>query len=125
MDALSKLTASQPSEVQNETYIEVLENSSLEESLAVQQIEEESCWIDLLLKYLRSNELPSDSQKARKIHKQVACYVLYDDKLYKRSFSLPLLRCLRPSEADYALREVHEEICGNHLDVKTFSYKIL
>ncbi|XP_073103292.1 uncharacterized protein [Elaeis guineensis] len=125
VDALSKLTASQPSEVQNETYIEVLENSSLEESLAVQQIEEESCWIDLLLKYLRSNELPSDSQKARKIHKQVACYVLYDDKLYKRSFSLPLLRCLRPSEADYALREVHEEICGNHLGTKTLSYKIL
>ncbi|KAF1856864.1 hypothetical protein Lal_00001586 [Lupinus albus] len=37
------------------------------------------------------------------------------DVLYKRSFSLPYLRCLRPSEADYVLREVNEWICGNHL----------
>jgi hypothetical protein len=34
------------------------------------------------------------------------------DVLYKRSFSLPYLRCLRPSEADYVLREVDEWICG-------------
>ncbi|KAK3018181.1 hypothetical protein RJ639_002799 [Escallonia herrerae] len=29
--------------------------------------------------------------------------------LYKKSFSLPYLKCLTPKEADYALQEVHEE----------------
>ena len=34
-DALSKLAASLPPEIQKKTYVEVLENSSLKESLAV------------------------------------------------------------------------------------------
>ena len=47
------------------------------------------------------------------------------DVLYKRSFSLPYLRCLRPSEADYVLREVHEWICGNHLGGRSLAQKVL
>ncbi|XP_073107230.1 uncharacterized protein [Elaeis guineensis] len=109
-DALSKLAVFLPSEFQKGTYIE---------------IEEEPYWIDPLLKYLRLDELPSDSWEAWKIRKQAVRYVLHDDKLYKRSFFLPLLRCLRSSKADYALREVHKEIYENHLGVKILSYKIL
>ena len=71
-DALSKLVASLPSEFQKKTYIEILKNLSLEESLAIQQSEEETYWIDPLLKYLKSGELPPDSQKAQKICKQAA-----------------------------------------------------
>jgi hypothetical protein len=47
------------------------------------------------------------------------------DVLYKRSFSLPYLRCLRPSEADYVLREVNEWICGNHLGGRSLAQKVL
>nr|XP_010909350.1 uncharacterized protein LOC105035479 [Elaeis guineensis] len=110
VDALSKLAVFLPSEFQKGTYIE---------------IEEEPYWIDPLLKYLRLDELPSDSWEAWKIRKQAVRYVLHDDKLYKRSFFLPLLRCLRSSKADYALREVHKEIYENHLGIKILSYKIL
>ncbi|KAK3014858.1 hypothetical protein RJ639_007959 [Escallonia herrerae] len=45
--------------------------------------------------------------------------------LYKKSFSLPYLRCLRPSESLYALQEVHEGICGQHLGGRTLAQKIL
>ena len=38
---------------------------------------------------------------------------------------MPLLRCLRPSEADYALWEVHEGACGNHLGARSLSHKLL
>ncbi|XP_073108374.1 uncharacterized protein [Elaeis guineensis] len=55
---------------------------------------------------------------------EAALYVLHDDKLYKWSFSLPLLRCLQLSETDYTLGEVYEGIYGNHLGMKTLSYKI-
>ncbi|KAK3009335.1 hypothetical protein RJ639_014476 [Escallonia herrerae] len=34
-----------------------------------------------------------------------ARYTIVDDVLYKRSFTLPYLRCLTPTEATYALRE--------------------
>ncbi|KAK3027189.1 hypothetical protein RJ639_042455 [Escallonia herrerae] len=45
--------------------------------------------------------------------------------LYKKSFSLPYLRCLRPSESLYALQEVHEGICYQHLGGRTLAQKIL
>ncbi|KAK3038251.1 hypothetical protein RJ639_030860 [Escallonia herrerae] len=37
-----------------------------------------------------------------------ARFALVDGVLYKKSFSLPYLKCLSPKEADYALQEVHE-----------------
>ena len=45
--------------------------------------------------------------------------------LYKRSFSLSLLKYLGPTDADYALREVHEENYENHLGGKSLAYKVL
>ncbi|GKV48210.1 hypothetical protein SLEP1_g55036 [Rubroshorea leprosula] len=42
-----------------------------------------------------------------------------------RSFSLPLLRCLNPYEAEYALREVHEGVCGSHMGARTLAHKVL
>ncbi|KAK3006034.1 hypothetical protein RJ639_016313 [Escallonia herrerae] len=48
-----------------------------------------------------------------------------DGVLYKKSFSLPYLKCLTPKEADYALQEVHEGICGQHLGGRNLAHKIL
>ncbi|KAK3039116.1 hypothetical protein RJ639_028862 [Escallonia herrerae] len=52
-------------------------------------------------------------------------FTLVDGVLYKKSFSLPYLKCLSPKEADYALQEVHEGICGQHLGGKNLAHKIL
>ena len=38
---------------------------------------------------------------------------------------MPLLRCLRPSEADCALREVHEGICCSHIGSRILAHKLL
>ncbi|GAV79755.1 hypothetical protein CFOL_v3_23218 [Cephalotus follicularis] len=40
------------------------------------------------------------------------------------SFSFLWLRCLPPSDADYALREIHERVCGNHMGGRTLSNKL-
>ena len=53
-------------------------------------------------------------EAARKLKIQAVRFVLIKDVLYERGFSRPYLRCLDPKEADYAMREVHEGICGNH-----------
>ncbi|KAL8105088.1 hypothetical protein AgCh_029034 [Apium graveolens] len=47
-----------------------------------------------------------------------------DGILYKRSFVVPYLRCLRPDEARLALEEVHEGICGQHLGGRALAHKI-
>ncbi|XP_022891957.1 uncharacterized protein LOC111406817 [Olea europaea var. sylvestris] len=43
----------------------------------------------------------------------------------QRSFSSPLLRCVRGEEANYILREVHEGVCGNHSGGLSLAQKIL
>uniref|UniRef100_A0A2N9F3F9 Uncharacterized protein n=1 Tax=Fagus sylvatica TaxID=28930 RepID=A0A2N9F3F9_FAGSY len=45
--------------------------------------------------------------------------------LYKRSFSLPYLRCLAPDEAKYVMREIHKGICGNYLGARALQKKIV
>ena len=67
-----------------------------------------------LLDYLGDNKLPEDRSEVRLLRLRVARYLIYDDKLYHRGFTIPLLRCIIEEEAAYMLREVHERICGNH-----------
>ncbi|GKV24228.1 hypothetical protein SLEP1_g33863 [Rubroshorea leprosula] len=62
-------------------------------------------WTNSTISFLRDGIAPEDRQEAMKLRKKASRYTLVDGVLYKRSFSLPLLRCLNPYEAEYALRE--------------------
>ena len=53
--------------------------------------------------------------KSAKLKVKVVRYILIDNILYKKSFSLPYLKCLGQDEVEYALREIHEGIYGQHL----------
>jgi len=48
-----------------------------------------------------------------------------NDKLYKRGFFQPYLRCVEEKEAKYILEEVHEGICGDHMGAKSLVRKIM
>ena len=67
------------------------------------------------MQYLTDGTLPTDPLEAKRFRRTVSQYILMNGQLYKRSFSLLLLKCLRLADADYVLREVHEEIYENHL----------
>ncbi|GKV01681.1 hypothetical protein SLEP1_g14220 [Rubroshorea leprosula] len=82
-------------------------------------------WTDSIVSFLRDGIVPEDRQEAMKLRKKASRYTLVDEVLYKRSFSLPLLRCLNPYEAEYALREVHEGVCGSHVGARTLAHKVL
>ena len=73
--------------------------------------------MDPIMKYLIDGTLPDESLEAK--HLRWTASILMNGHLYKRSFSLPLLKCLGSIDVDYALREVHEEIYGNHLGGKS------
>ena len=49
----------------------------------------------------------------KKIKKQARRYCIYLDKLYRRSFFGPYLRCVTPREATRILVELHEGDCGS------------
>ena len=61
-------------------------------------------WRSEIIEYLKSPTRETESESA-KLRIRAARYILIDDVLYKKSFSLPYLRCLRPDEAQYALRD--------------------
>ncbi|XP_020590966.1 uncharacterized protein LOC110031881 [Phalaenopsis equestris] len=54
-----------------------------------------------------------------------ADFILIGDELYKKAFVGLYLKCLPPSEVDYALREVHSGICGEHLGGRALALKIM
>ena len=66
-----------------------------------------------------------DLLEAKRLRWTVFQYILMNGHLYKRSIFLFLLKCLGPTDADYALKEVHEGIYENHLRSKALAYKVL
>ena len=50
---------------------------------------------------------------------------MLNEKLYKRDFSQPYLRCVEEEEAKYVLEEVHGGIYGDHMGAKSLARKIM
>lgn len=72
-----------------------------------------------IIKYLTSKA------EARLQCIQTARYLMIDQKHYKKGYPQPFLKCIRPRDRDYFLKEVHLGIWGNHLGYKAFVYKTL
>ncbi|XP_077249343.1 uncharacterized protein LOC143888832 [Tasmannia lanceolata] len=122
-DVLSKLAASGYTTL-GSICMEFLQKSSIEsEAAQVMQVEHESCWMDEIIEYLRNGKLPEAKKKAP--IQRAARFSLSDESLYKRSYTLPYLKCLRRGDAAYTLQETHEGICGEHLGGKALSIKVL
>ncbi|GKV51993.1 hypothetical protein SLEP1_g58603 [Rubroshorea leprosula] len=106
-DELSKLASSQDINPQRSTFVELLDALS---------------YTDLTIE---CHKLPKDSSTAKLVKRKAAHFTLLDNQLYKRAASMPLLRCLTQYEAEYAVREVHEGVCGTHIGGKTLAWKLL
>ena len=91
----------------------------------MQEIGSESKWTTPIASYLKDGVLPDEKEAARKLKVRVVRFVLIKDVLYKRGFSRPYLRCLGNEEANYVMREVHEEICKNHSGSRSLVYKLV
>ena len=60
-------------------------------------------WMTLIIQYLKDDIHPEDKNKARLLKLKAARYIIYDEKLYKRGFSTPLLKCVDLKEGNYIL----------------------
>lgn len=74
-------------------YFESIRRPTIEESAEIMQSDNEPCWIDPLLNFLKNGKLPAYRKEARKIKYTFPQYFMHEGKLYKRSFSFPLLIC--------------------------------
>ena len=78
-----------------------------------------------IVSFLQDGHLPQDADKARKIRKRAARFIILNDVLYKRGFSMPYLRCVDDDEAKYILEEIHEGICGGYAGPRSLVSKVI
>ena len=52
-------------------------------------------------------------------------YTLYGGQLYRKSYDGIHLRCLRKEEFEKVMEEIHQEICGPHMNGRMLAKKIL
>ena len=103
--------------------MEYLVEPSIHPQLGIIELTQGPSWMDPIVMYLKIGEQPKDKTEARILQLKAACYVFYDDKLYRTGYSMPLLKCATLSEAKYIMREIHEGTCENHARGKFLSFK--
>ncbi|KAM6569320.1 hypothetical protein CsatB_017305 [Cannabis sativa] len=125
-DALARLASTREAElldvipVNMLTYPTVIRDEVMEIGMA-----RGVTWMTSVVNYLENEVLPEGKIEARKLGYRAARYVIYDGRLYRRSFSQPLLKCIDGEECDYILHEVHSGICGNHTGGNSLALKIM
>ncbi|GFS34945.1 hypothetical protein Acr_00g0036910 [Actinidia rufa] len=124
-DALANLTSTFESISDRYIPSEFLASPSIGVANQILQTEESPTWMDEIIAYLQGGILPTDKLQARRLQYRSARFCLFKGRLYKRSFSGQLLKCLRPEKAEYVLKEIHEGICGNHSGARSLARKTI
>ena len=78
-----------------------------------------------IISFLQDGHLPQDVEEARKVRKRAARFIVLNDTLYKRGFSMPYLKCVDEKKAKYILKEIHEGVCGDHAGPRSLVSKII
>ena len=55
------------------------------------------CWMDLIIWYVTTSELPTNTKEAKLLRLRAQHYSIINGTLYRKSFNGPYLRCLRPT----------------------------
>ncbi|KAI5387173.1 hypothetical protein KIW84_073357 [Lathyrus oleraceus] len=75
--------------------------------------------------YLTRDELPADPKEATTVKRRACSYVLLEGKLYRRGFSIPLLKCVEEEKVPDILGEIHRGINAQHLGGRSLARKAL
>ncbi|KAI5445902.1 hypothetical protein KIW84_013942 [Lathyrus oleraceus] len=93
--------------------------------LEVNAIGDTHCWMTPIYNYLTRDELPADPKEATTVKRRACSYVLLEGKLYRRGFSIPLLKCVEEEKVPDILGEIHRGINAQHLGGRSLARKAL
>ncbi|RDX94533.1 pol, partial [Mucuna pruriens] len=122
-DLLAKLASTQRRGQLRSVIHENVESPTLDKE-EICNIEEERTWMTPLIWYLQEGRTDESEEEAKRLSKEVTKYTLVGQRLYRRGFAFPLLKFLNKDEAEYAMREIHEGICGTHIGGRALASKI-
>jgi len=80
-------------------------------------------WMSSIIQYLEHGTCKPGNEKA--IRLQCARYTMIGQDLYRRGYSIPLLKCLTKEQTQYVLQEIHDGACDNHSGAKTMATKVI
>ena len=103
--------------------VEFLAEPNIHSQQVVMELTQEPSWMDPSVTYLKTGEQPDDKTEGRILMLKLARYVVYDEKLYKIGYSMPLLKCATPSEVKYIIREIHEGTYKKHAGGQSLAFK--
>ncbi|XP_059451083.1 uncharacterized protein LOC132181869 [Corylus avellana] len=122
-DQLARIASTANGEIEAETPIQILPQSSVTEMVSVSTVETIPDWQLEIVEYLERGVLPSDKKLATRLKVRAERFTMVNEILYKRGFMLPLLKCVSKEEGNYILREIHEGICGSHSGARILAHK--
>src|SRR3954468_9839273 len=127
-DILSKLASTRKKGGNKSVIQEILPKPSVSQNTRAPQvfaIGDDQCWMPLVYNFLKKDELPADAKEASTIKRRACSYTILENKLYRRGFSIPLLKCIDASQALEVLQELHDGINGQHLGGRSLARKAL
>ncbi|XP_062085589.1 uncharacterized protein LOC133791687 [Humulus lupulus] len=125
VNALAKLATTKDGDTLKSVPVEYLSKPSITDVEVHMINTPKESWVDPIMKYLKDGTLPIDKREAQWLAYKAARYTLVDRVLYKREFSIPLLRCVDEEEAMKVLYEIHEGECSNHTSGTSTSKKAM
>jgi hypothetical protein len=96
-------------------------NESTPEPKEVMMIEE--AWMQPYLAYMMSKTLLEDAVEAKRITRRSKAFVVLQGKLYKKSITGVLQRCVTPQEGQVILKDIHAGVCGYHANSRAIAAK--
>ena len=81
--------------------------------------------MDSIIAYLKNGKLPKEKIEAHILRLKLVHYVFYDDKLYIRGYSMPLLKYVLPMEVKNIIWEIYKGTCGNYAGGQSLAFKAL
>jgi hypothetical protein len=96
-------------------------NKKMPEPEEVMMIEE--AWMQPYLAYMMNKKLPEDAVEAKRITQRSKAFVMLQGKLYKRSITDVLQRCVTPQEGQVILKDIHTGVCGHHASSRAIAAK--
>ncbi|XP_022889183.1 uncharacterized protein LOC111404631 [Olea europaea var. sylvestris] len=125
VDALSRLVFMGIDGLDRTVHVRIVTEPSINQIVGVMDIDNEPSWMDPIVDFIKYDSLPADPRAARSIRSKAPRYCMIEGVLFRRSLTLPYLRCLRPSESSQALEEVHEGVYGNHQGARALAFKLI
>ncbi|XP_074373743.1 uncharacterized protein LOC141714101 [Apium graveolens] len=123
-DALSRLVSAETQSLIGSIYLTEVKTPSIEKKECL-EIHQGTDWMTPIRNFMEKGILPLDQSEALKIKCRASSYTIINERMYRRSVSQPLLRCLNIEEQHQVLEVVHEGICGEHLAGRSLAFKIL